>query len=746
MKKMRKTLLAAASLLCSATLCTGIGAVVANSPAEVSAETTATYTKTVNGVEYTFEQDFNSLVYSELGNVVNYIPMQTAEGATLRHNPHSAAGYSLGGYTIAQADSAFTKSTGGLQFQFAAEGAWDSWARSEFLFGDLKITFGARPYNSTPGFQLEMYSFATGSSVAVPFDGSVLTNDATKNGANPVIIKHSTEVKDNALYMADGFATVKIHKNKCTAIGGDSAAAQGYWLTFSILEPGQTTETVLYNGYLANALYTDTHDSIGWGYSPNKGESYMTIKNTVASKEWTDVVCYDVADSEKLVGSNTGKVTDFAATDEEYMKGKTITASGYNTNPNGFITTMGSQANRGIEFRMKENTALATTGTKLYYYMNVWVGSSLVDIYPDDKGMFNVRTGWIDTANGGATKYEFGAITLIPFEVGAEYAVRVVKVAPENTDRTAGAVVRVYMAKCAADGSLAENWDAAPIYERYIARDRQASWNSKNQVGVHPGNNTVAHEMTISSNKYVFAKTNIDGVVKTHKLAKGGNFNLDDLYTKTENTLFLGWSKGAATYSADDFVAAGTVVYNNMQTCDENVYTPLAMEFAASEKASIRFRQRTVAGELLPLEVSLKWNVTAEDTNNVGAYFGGISFGYKLFASNGESFEEEVDNYTNGWMEDYSYSVIQSNIGEASYGMKFTMQAYVELNGVKYYTAERDMEQDGRSVDFVADAAVADVKASAEGDYVNLVEEGKYSYLTKEEYAVVKAAGAVINE
>jgi hypothetical protein len=159
------------------------------------------------------------------------------------------------------------------------------------------------------------------------------------------------------------------------------------------------------------------------------------------------------------------------------------------------------------------------------------------------------------------------------------------------------------------------------------------------------------------------------------------------------------------------------------------------------------------------LEISLKWNVKANDSSNVGYYFGGIKFGYVLTADNGKtSGDVEVNNVTDGFTTPYEYGVIQSNIGEASYDMKFTCQAYVELNGVKYYTAAADMENDGRSVDIVADAATADLQSvETNGEYVhptygvqysNAIKDAEgnvigYHYLTQEQYDLVAKAGAV---
>lgn len=752
MKKMRKTLLAVASLLCSATLCTGIGAVVANSPAAVSAETTATYTKTVNGVEYTFEQDFNNLTYTGLGTVVGSNGAKTEVGTTIMaHGNNAGDGYTANHTFYSKDNTTFTSASNGVAFKFDITGYSQQMGRVEFAYGDI-VLYGSFFSGNRMKFTADKYDSADAKSSLALSKGS--TEGSTKiYNLYEGCFTSTTVNGDTCSLMADGWMEWRVHKNKCTAIGGDTAAAKGYWLKIDVVT--QSGKVIaLHDEYMDNVMSTTVHDAVSLGYASSgnatAAKSFMKVKDPTASLTINNETKTDIA--------------EWGKDDEGYMKGFDRESTTYRVTTNALSAPSATQLSKSIEFRMKETAtkaeleSLATAAGGTKYYMNVWMGANLLDIYPDSTfSTFNIRTAWFKTnqesdVNTGACEYLYDQEINVPFEEGAEYAVRVERLAvnPSKNAKEDGSVIRVYMAKCEADGSLASDWDETPVYEHFFKNYRVVSHNSLNNWGVQPGhlNNNAAgaHTVRISSNKWVFAKTNIDGVQKTHKIAKGSNFKLDDLYTKSENTLFLGWSKGAAQYSASDFVAPNTVVYNNMQTCDENVYTPLAIEFAADEKASIRFRQRTVEGTLLPLEVSLKWNVTAQDSNNVGYYFGGIKFGYKLTASNGESVEDEVKNITTGWSEDYSYGVIQSNIGEDYYGLKFTMQAYVELNGVKYYTEVRDMNEHGRSVDFVADAATADVKASAEGEYVHEVEDGKFSYLTKEEYAVVKAAGAVINE
>ena len=96
----------------------------------------------------------------------------------------------------------------------------------------------------------------------------------------------------------------------------------------------------------------------------------------------------------------------------------------------------------------------------------------------------------------------------------------------------------------------------------------------------------------------------MNGETEVNKVNRGSNFTLTDL--TAGNVICVGYSKGAETYSADDFVAAGTVIENVQKPA---TFVALTMTLEADKKASVRFRQRTVDGEKLPLEISLKWNV-----------------------------------------------------------------------------------------------------------------------------------------
>lgn len=743
-----KKLLAMASLLCTATLCAGVGVVALGNEANtvVSAETPV-YTKTVNGVEYTFEQDFNNLVYSELGDILNKdlksAKVRTVEGYTGAYHGNNAGNSYITANTMLQlTDAAFTKDSGGIQFQISSETAWNGGARLELCYGDLTINMVTKAPTTKDNGRLDVggWTFgdlnATGTKTTIAWTG--------KNNGDNCSLRQTVyqNTQDSKYYMYDGWATVKIHKNECVAIGGDESAAKGYWLTFTVLEPGQETETVIHEGYLNNAMYTDTYDGVGLGNAMGSGT--LTVRNVTPSaridvEAGLDVGDYSLKETEYSKLHNS---TVWGGNDELYIKGVDRESTGYRTYTNALTTYFNSGSSCGVEFRMKELSDLsAKLGTTIYYYLQVAVGSAQLDFYLDTtQTKLGIRMGYFQSS----MKYEGNVANVFPYEVGAEYAVRVERVGvnpivnSKVTYSETDYIVRVYMAKVGADGMVADDWDATPVYEQFTTRNKCNPSISNNNICIQPSNNTIAHTMRISSNKYVGVKTNVNGVEKLHKVVRGEDFTFANLITG-ENTICAGWSKGADTYSADDYVAANTVFENMTESKLDCTYRALTMTLDAAEQASLRLRRR---GEN-PLEVSLNWAVTANDANSLGEYFGGIAFGYKLTASNGASTEEEVLKYTDGYTTPYAYSITQSNITSEYYGMKFVCQAYVELNGVKYYTELPDVESVGRSVEDVVTAALNDIvdTATEKDGYVNAVDvngETKYTYLQAWQYNFLK--------
>ena len=749
---MKKKLLAILSLACSVAMCAVIGVTLLNNNVKTAHAEGESYTKEIGGVTYTFEHDFNNLDYTGLGEVIGSKGMRTTVGQTIfSHANNAGTGYLSSAMVAKKLDADFTKSSGGIEFELDSEGGWKQGNRAEFLFGDLSFSLMAHYYSGNrTRLAMNVNTFAKEGALdkASAINWTNSNNGATSHCMwNTVFDLEDPSVTSSNYIQKEGWIKVQAYKNACTAIGGDASAAKGYWLYFAVTAPGATTPVVIHNGYINSALYTDNYDAVALGFAAGVGTTYAKVRDITPTLVVEKEVCTDIA--------------SYGVSEEAYLEGKEVASTTYRVVDNALKKAHATQLPLGAEFRFKENktkdelkalmSASNYTGN-LYYYLNVWMGSSLLDIYLDNAlTHFNIRTAWFDTSasgNGGA-KYEHNQTKVYPFEAGVEYAMRVTRasVGPKAgaNDRTYGSVIRVYMSKIDPEtGVPAEGWNKTPVYEHFVDRDRVSSWNSLNNVCVQPGhiNNNAAmpHSMTLSSNASVGVKVEINGEVQLLKIARGSDFSYDSLID-TDNMLLIGWSKGAETYSEEDFIAAGKV-YKNIQKSMLDPVRALTMTLNADEAASIRFRQRMQDGQYLPLEVSLKWNISASDENNLASYFGGMKLGYKLSASNGACIEREIDKVSGGLSEPFSCGVIQSNIGEASYGIKFTCQAYVELGGMKFYSAAPDMECDGRSVNIVADRAAADLRAEADDTYKNeiLDAEGSvlgYHYLTQAQYDLI---------
>ena len=415
----------------------------------------------------------------------------------------------------------------------------------------------------------------------------------------------------------------------------------------------------------------------------------------------------------------------------------------YRSYTNALTTYFNTGSSCGVEFRMKELSDLsAKKGSTIWYYLQVSVGSAQLDFYVDStQTKMGIRMGFFESS----MKYEGSVANVFAYEVGAEYAVRVERVEVNPIDKYSDTdyIVRVYVAKVGADGMVAENWDDTPVYEHFTTRRKCNTSISCNNICIQPGNNTIAHTMRISSNKYVGVKTEINGTETLHKVVRGNDFSFANLVTGG-NDVLVGWSKGADKYSAEDFMAANTVFEAMKESKLDNVYHALTIDVQADVAASLRLRKRADN----PLEISLNWKAQVTDSNSLGEYFGGIAFGYKLTAKNAEgkvaSTEQEVSKVTDGYTTPYAFSVTQSNIDD--YALKFVCQAYVEFEiggeKVKFYSAEPNVDTDGRSVEYVRAAVLADVRATATGEYVNAVEvngETKYTYLSAWQYNFINA-------
>lgn len=730
---MRKNLFGLASLLCAATLCVGGGAMLLNDDQTVSAETASTVHtwSTGEGMSFTADELW------QMDQMLTEIP-RTVEFCA---NIGSA-----------------TKNT--MVFSNFPTGSSYSYFAVRYInkSGLLDVFYTKTGSGSSQGFRSAATVLAEGYhtySVVLGDNGGMVYVDGVLVDTTPVTYVSKTTYAETFTELPGGY-------NYC--VGGDPRSGNsGYvndgqikWIsaysdvrTADEIAASQTTV----NGADANLLFAyDLAEAKANSNKivRNKGTANNPLVSSLADV-WTDSACTDVADyagaDNYAFGVTGSSISRMQQVDEWHLQNNIGTDS------------------IGIEFRYKADAESLTVAKEAYWtakgytetgskYADTIIGVQLgtrvfeLDWNPlTNVSRLNTRdvwNGWSGQTGTDKNKYGESNPSFNPLE--NEYYFRVLRVKHQWKDTYK---YYFYMATVNADGTLGEESCVLNGYEDEVRTPKydNASYNTISAYPLHIANSTsYPYTATISSNKYVGIKTTVDGVDTVEKVTRGSNFTLADLTEGT--TVHAGWSKGAETYSAADYVAnvAGGVVLENVQTSAS--YRALTMRLEADKAASIRFRKR---GEN-PLEISLKWNVTAEDSSNLGYYFGGIKFGYVLTASNGvNSGDIEVANYTNGYTEPYGYGIIQSNIGEASYTVKFTCQAYVELNGVKYYTAAADMENDGRSVDIVADRATADLRSEITTEngvaYSNAIKNAAgevigYHYLTQEQYDLVATAGA----
>ena len=786
---MKKRFLAFMALLCSVTVCATVGVTAMNkeNAQVVSAEAvTSTWTDTA-GTTYTFEGDVRetraTITTTDLGDIgpnEHRLPLATATGLTGEaSNMDNVPSAGQDASTLYLPDQAWTGETSGLHFAFKTEGAWYKPAGT--LNGEAQISDGGRISIFYGDIMLELRQ---PTDLPTALTARIWTMvDAGKPYTNAIMswktIERNTFFSATDAYgkktMAD-YSEIKIARYKCTS-------ASGYYLKIYISVPGTdfaTSAYTIYDGYVNAPMSSSTFDyfairngSLGYagvlgykiseaGYdsslqnrlSIRRGD--LQVKATVATETYKDVA--DMTDINKTLA-------------EDFTMGlNSANISGYKPTAVGNDIYSGNTKSTtqpiGIEFRTKHvdgGTAIKTkTISECFMLLNVGTECLYVN-YNATYGAINFqpvpKVGSGSTIYGRSLLMRSPYLTVTPctapftYDPSAEYAWRITysPVQYTNGDTTMnekGAMVRIYMGKVdATTGMPASDWANKPLFEFFSILPTKSTYTGGFGLGVDSTmlDNNDSHEMVFSSNKYVGIKTIIGEESTMTPVVRGGSYTLTPM--TGEGITQIGWSKGAEHYTEDDFVV------NNKEFTDlreSATYTALGFKLEADEKAAIRFRVRTVDGVKQPLELSLKWNVTVTDIGNAGYYFGSIAFGYKLTASNGATTEKDVKNVSDGIYTDYTYGVIQSNITADWYTIKFVCQGYVRINGQTYYTDLPDMDEYGRSVDYIADMATNDIKDVA-GEYNGvmynnaIIVDGvtKYHYLTQEQYDLVKKVGAV---
>ena len=765
---MKKKLLAIASLLCSGVLCAGVGALaLSNENTQTVQAEGITSTWTSGGKTYTFEGNKDVHTTTDIRDLGMHDLLETNEGVTgYNVNPYNTK-FAKQNCMIFDENAAWLNQTGGVKFQFKTDDYWYSPDGEDAVGGQAYGKFDTVYMNVYYGdlrIRIEYANWGKGNSknvIARIFQDCGSAEDSA-HGASARYISNffETTADDTAPngalgYMKD-YATLEISKYKCVAIDGDASSALGYWFKLSL------NGTVLYNKYIPKAMTTSTLNDFGIenttagrvgqeGYKITDTKwlghtNLLTVKSTHATATATTdtEVWKDAAD---MTAENKQLADDMAKGFETGSYGRYYTAYNFHS--------AGSKDSMGVEFRAKPTqNKLQNSGVSPYSaFMGMYAGSTYCFITYSTA--YQKLQLWAWNKNTGADLLKTTYVW--DYDINAEYAWRITRTNVNFADASMngkGAVIKLYMGKINPETDKPEEgWDSKPIIHIYDHTDRVGIATRRGlgfapyalqDGGSYSGSNLYHHTMEFSSNKYVAITTNVNGKETVNRVERGEDFTLAPV--AAENTIQIGWSKGAQTYTVGDFVANNTVLAN---VTNSATYYAKTIEMKADKAASMRFRKR---GDN-PLEIALKWNVVATDSGNVGAYFGNIKFGYKMTASNGASYEDYVTNFTNGFTTPYAYSVIQSNISEEYYTTRFAFQAFVEFNGQRYYTEyidpnaqDTDGKYLGRSVDYVADCAAADVKTEKDeaNGYVNAIKDENgnvicWSYLTQAEYDLVKS-------
>ena len=788
---MKKRFLALVAMLCSATVCAAVGATVMGNDAQsttVSAEAvTSTWTDSATGTTYTFEGNIEQHTTQDLGDLIqsNYQTSLATEygmvGGAVYFGGSAVEVTANNPSMVLVPDASWATGTGGVHFQFKTDNEWyqpagtdNTGASVASMNQDLRL--GLEVWLG----DIRILIYRLGGWDNSPLGATVYTYTGAKELKAHGAVAYNFFTKTNGKFLMNDYAEMKISRYKCTS-------ANGYWLKISLLKPSDsnfnTQKIDIYNGYVAANMSKENYTHFGirnstlrqagqFGYKITEAgyENYQCnlhirrgdgrVDATLGTETYKDVA--DLSDLNATLANNYAMgITNSSATDRWIDKDEDFLP----------ISNMGDGA-LGLEFRAKHvgntlNTFVTNGYTNSFMLMNLGSSSVMVDYHSGWKTIAFRPFNESDWKFVGANSYGANAHSKehspyrFTYDVSSEYVWRMTRtpIIKKTADDGKGALVRIYLGKInTATDAPVEGWDNKPVFEYIDPYSRTMTTDSAKR-GVLVRNTTLngvangTHTMTFSSNKYVGIKTIVGEEETVNKVVRGGDYSLTDL--SEGKLIHVGWSKGADVYSASDFMKTEQQFTNLHQSA---TYTALAVNLDMEKTAAIRFLGKRIDGVSVPTEISLKWKATAEDISNAGYYFSGITFGYKTYASNGEnSGDIEVERIANGMSTPYTYSVIQANIGEEDYSMNFSCQAWVAFdinaNGEidkneKFYTEYVDPNgENGRSVDYVADAAIADVREAEEGIYNKLIYdvdgEEKYHYLTQEEYDLVASCGAV---
>ena len=204
--------------------------------------------------------------------------------------------------------------------------------------------------------------------------------------------------------------------------------------------------------------------------------------------------------------------------------------------------------------------------------------------------------------------------------------------------------------------------------------------------------------------EYYSVTTVVDGVEKVSSVEEGSAFTPET--PVKEGEIFVGWK-----YTDSD----ETEVYKHADFAINSV----------SENVSLTavFVDLDVIGASIKVSGTQGFRFTAEINEESKALLDGldveVQYGILLTHETLGSVLVPCENWFN--TEKTAYTAVLTGAEELNVTDDFTAKAYVEIDGVKYFS-----ESKTRSMAYVADAAVRDFKTASEGDYIYELEDGKF--------------------
>ena len=198
--------------------------------------------------------------------------------------------------------------------------------------------------------------------------------------------------------------------------------------------------------------------------------------------------------------------------------------------------------------------------------------------------------------------------------------------------------------------------------------------------------------------------TVVDGVETVFSVEEGNAFAPET--PVKEGEIFIGWK-----YTDSD---------------EEGIYKPADFAMGSvSEDVSLTavFVDLDVIGASIKVSGTQGFRFTAEISEESKVLLDGLNvefeYGILLIHETLGSVPVPCVNWFN--TEKTMYTAVLTGAEELNVTDDFTAQAYVEVNGVRYFS-----EGKTRSMAYVADAAVKDFKTASEGDYIYELEIGKF--------------------